>query len=81
MEDYTETFIGDGQECDSSPVVTYLKVVFLRKLYNESFSPVTWDSLFVTKHGLDQFSQDSGSFAKVGLQYFNIFIALMAFLN
>ena len=42
------------------PVVTDLKVAFL---CNESFSPVTWDSLFVP-NGLEQFSP-------VGLQHFS----------
>ena len=46
-KDSTEGFAGDGQECDSSPFVTDLEVAFLRDLYNESFAPVTWDSLFV----------------------------------
>ena len=45
-KDSTEDFTGDGQECDSSPIVTDLDVAFLRDLYNESFAPVTWDSLF-----------------------------------
>ena len=48
-KDSTEDFAGDGQECDSSPIVTDLEVAFLRDLYNESFAPVTWDSLFVPK--------------------------------
>ncbi|KAK2155196.1 hypothetical protein LSH36_246g02044 [Paralvinella palmiformis] len=30
---------GDGQECDSSPIVTDLEVAFLRDLYNESICP------------------------------------------
>ena len=38
-KDYTGNFAGDGQQCDSSPVVTDLKVAFLREIYNESFSP------------------------------------------
>ena len=63
----TEDFAGDGQVCDSSPVVTDVKVAFLR----ESFSPVTWDSLFVP-NGLEKFSQDSGSCSDVGLQQFSM---------
>ena len=43
----TEDFTGNKQECVSSPVVTDLKVAFIRDLYNDSFIPVTWDSLFV----------------------------------
>ena len=34
--DSTEDFAGDGQECDSSPIVTDLEVVFLRDIYNEA---------------------------------------------
>ena len=67
----TEDLAGDGQECNSSPVVTYVKVAFLRELYNESFSPVTWDSLFVP-NGLKQLSQDSGSSSEIGLQHFRM---------
>ena len=43
----------------------------MRELYNESFSPVTWYSLFVP-NGLGQFSQDSGSCSEVDLQYFSM---------
>ena len=57
-KDYTEDFAGDGQECDSSPIVTDLGVAFLRDIYNESFVPVIWDSLFVP-NGVEQVSQDS----------------------
>ena len=59
-KDSSEYFAGDGQQCDSSPVVTDLKVAFLRDIYNEYFSQVTWDNLFVPS-GLEQVSQDSGS--------------------
>jgi hypothetical protein len=45
-KNYTGDFAGDGQECDSSRIVTDLEVAFLRNLYNQSFIPVTWDSLF-----------------------------------
>jgi hypothetical protein len=31
-KDSTEDFAGDGQECDSSPIVTDLEVAFLRDL-------------------------------------------------
>ena len=48
-KDSTEDFAGDGQECDSSPILTDLEVAFLRDLYNESFASVTWDSLFVPR--------------------------------
>ena len=67
----TEDFAGDGQVCDSSPVVTDVKVAFLREPYKDSFSPVTWDSLFVP-NGLEKFSQDSGSCSEVGLQQFSM---------
>ena len=40
-KDSTEDFAGDGQERDSSPIVTDLEVAFLKALYNESFVPVT----------------------------------------
>ena len=93
-KDSTEGFAGDGQECDSSPFVTDLEVAFLRDLYNESFAPVTWDSLFV-QNGVEQVSQDTCSCTEVGLQHFSmdgvyawgfstrfpLFIALMAFLT
>ena len=48
-----------------------LKVAFLRDLYNETFSLVTWDSLFV-RNGLERVSQDTGSCAEVGLQHFSM---------
>jgi len=70
-KDSTEHFAGDGQESDSSPVVTDLKVAFLVDLYSESFIPVTCDSLFVT-NGLKQVSQDSSICNEVGLQHFGI---------
>ena len=40
-KDSTENLAGDGQECDSSPVVTHLEVACFMELYNESFSAVT----------------------------------------
>ena len=40
-KDSKENFAGDGQECDSPPVVTDLTVAFLSELYHDSFSPVT----------------------------------------
>jgi len=61
-KDSTEDFAGDGQECDSSPIVKDLEVAFLRDLYNESFVPVTWDSLFLLL-----LAQDFGSFFDIGL--------------
>ena len=70
-KDSTEDFAGDGQECDSSPIVTDLEVAFLSDLYNESFAPVTWDSLFVP-NGVEQVSQDSCSCTEVGLQHFRM---------
>ena len=44
---------------------------FFRDLYNESFAPVTWDSLFVP-NGVEQVSQDSRSCTEVGLQHFSM---------
>ena len=63
--------LGMDKSVIPSPVVADLKIAFLMELYNESFSPVTWDSL-VVPNGLEQFSQDSGSCAEVGLQHFSM---------
>ena len=67
-----------------------LKVAFLRELYNESFSPVTWESLFV-RNGLERVSQDTGSLLRSAFNSsarmestpvaFPLSIALMAFLT
>ena len=69
--DSTEILAGEGQRGDFSPVVTYLKVAFLRELYNRIFSSATWDSLCVP-NGLERLSSDSGKCIGVGLQHFRI---------
>ena len=48
-----------------------LSDAFLRDLYNESFAPVTWDSLFVPNR-VEQVSQDSCSCTEVGRQHFSM---------
>ena len=63
--------LGMDKSVIPSPIVTDLEVAFLWDLYNGSFAPVTWDSLFVP-NGVEQVSQDSCSCTEVDLQHFSM---------